>query len=181
MPISTLPRDDILPQDLARLAVERFINEGAIIQPPEHPDGIMALAAGAFVTLRVVGGDLRGCIGTTEPVHANVSAEIIQNAIAAATRDPRFLPVTRAELASLTYGVDVLSPAEPSRFEDLDPDRFGVIIESIDAQRRALLLPRIEGIESVEHQWAAVHNKAGIALGEPVRIQRFTVTRFGKD
>ncbi|HVG20518.1 MAG TPA: AmmeMemoRadiSam system protein A [Blastocatellia bacterium] len=174
--------NDIAPPELARLAIEKFIREGERINPPPEPTGVLAERAGAFVTLRTGGGKLRGCIGTIEPMCATVAEEIIRNAISAATHDPRFAPVTENELSDLTYGVDVLSRPEPARGpEDLDPSRYGVIIETTDGSRRGLLLPRIEGIDSAEQQWLAVHMKAGIRPGTPVRVERFTVTRFGKD
>lgn len=176
------PANDILPQELARLTVEAFIREGRVIEPPANPQGVLAKRAGAFVTLRSSDGQLRGCIGTIEAAHSNVAEEIVQNAISAATRDPRFLPVSTSELPDLKYGVDVLSIPEPARGpEDLDPAVYGVIVETLDGLRRGLLLPRIDGIESVEEQWLAVHSKAGIKPGTPVRVERFTVTRFGKD
>jgi AmmeMemoRadiSam system protein A len=176
------PANDILPQALARLTVEAFIREGRVIEPPANPQDVLAKRAGAFVTLRSSDGQLRGCIGTIEAAHSNVAEEIVQNAISAATRDPRFLPVSTSELPDLKYGVDVLSIPEPARGpEDLDPAVYGVIVETLDGLRRGLLLPRIDGIESVEAQWLAVHSKAGIKPGTPVRVERFTVTRFGKD
>ena len=180
-PTHQLP-DDIAPVELARLSVEQFIERGVIIEPPRRPAGILALRAGAFVTLRTSDGQLRGCIGTTEPAQPTLAEEIIHNAIRAATHDPRFAAVNREELSDLVYGVDVLSAAEAAEGpEDLDPARFGVIVETLDGRRRALLLPHIEGIETVEQQWRAVHQKAGITIGEDVRVERFTVTRFGKD
>jgi AmmeMemoRadiSam system protein A len=152
------------------------------MEPPPQVEGVMAERAGVFVTLRTLDGALRGCIGTIEPMMGNVAAEIIQNAISAATRDPRFPPVRPGELARLTYGVDVLSPPEAvGGVEDLDPAQYGVIIETLDGRRRGLLLPRISGINSAEEQWRAVHTKAGIRPGQPVRVERFTVTRYGKD
>ena len=178
----SVPPNNISPHELARLTVENFILHDAIIQPPSDPEGILDARAGVFVTLRTQDDQLRGCIGTIEPTRDNVAEEIIQNAISSATRDPRFLPVTADELAGLKYGVDVLSVPEAARGrEDLDPLVFGAIIETFDGLRRALLLPRIEGIETVEEQWLALHHKAGIKLGTPVRVERFTVTRFGKD
>src|SRR5215471_16571535 len=138
--------DDILPQDLARLAVERYIAEGITIARPPVPRGVLAEAAGAFVTIRTNEGRLRGCIGTTQPTCASVAEEVIQNAISAATRDPRFLPVDKPELPFLIYGVDVLSPPMAARgLEDLDPGLFGVIVETTDGRRRGLLLPQIAG------------------------------------
>jgi AmmeMemoRadiSam system protein A len=179
--MASLP-DDIAPQELARLTVESFIGEGQAIAPPASPQGVLAERAGAFVTLRTTGNRLRGCMGTLAPTCKTVAEEVIQNAISAATRDPRFRPVTADELPHLTYSVDVLSAPEPARGpEDLDPSRYGVIIETIDGNYRSLLLPKIERVDTAEEQWRAVHAKAGIRVGTPVRVQRFTATRFGKD
>ncbi len=176
------PPDDIPLPELARLSVESFIGEGVKLNPPVNPQGLLAARAASFVTLRTAAGQLRGCIGTIEPAQQNLAEEVIENSISAATRDPRFPPVSPAELSRLTYGVDVLSPPEPARGpEDLDPSRYGVIIESMDGARRGLLLPAIPGITTVDEQWRAVHVKAGIKMGAPVRVERFTVTRFGKD
>lgn len=176
------PANQILPQELARLSVESFIRQGIVIEPPADPQGILATRAGAFVTLRKPDGQLRGCIGTIEAEHSNVAREIVQNAISAATRDPRFPPVTTSELPVLKYGVDVLSTPEPVRGpDDLDPAVYGVIVETLDGVRRGLLLPRISGLESAKEQWLAVHSKAGIRPGTPVRVERFTVVRFGDD
>jgi AmmeMemoRadiSam system protein A len=172
---------DILPQDLARLAVERYVTRAGTVAPPDHPADVLAQHSGVFVTLREICGALRGCIGTIEPAFPNVAGEIIQNAINAATKDPRFPEVSERELPNLVYGVDVLSaPERVAGLADLDPLRFGVIIEAQDG-RRGLLLPRIDGIETVEQQWRAVHNKARVEPGAAVRIMRFTVRRFGKD
>lgn len=134
------------------------------------------------MTIRTTAGDLRGCIGTILPTEETIAQEIIVNAISAATRDRRFPPVSKPELSCLTYGVDILMPPETvSGPEQLDPALYGVIVETLDGGRRGLLLPRIAGIETVEQQWRAIHQKAGIPLGTPVLVQRFTVDRFGKD
>jgi AmmeMemoRadiSam system protein A len=176
------PAGDISPPELARLAVEKFVTEEAHMPAPEEPQGVLAERAGVFVTIRARDGKLRGCIGTIGPTQENVAQEIIQNAISAATRDPRFPPVSPEELADLTYGVDVLSePEEVGGMGDLDPSRYGVIVETLDGRHRGLLLPRIEGIDTAEQQWQLVHAKAGIKPGTPVRIKRFTVRRFGKE
>ena len=174
--------DDISPEALARLSVEKFIGEGQTLSAPLRPGELLSQRAGTFVTLRTSEGDLRGCIGTTEPSYQTLAEEIIHNAIRSATRDPRFPRVTVEELPNLLYGVDVLSPPEPACGpDDLEPGRFGVIIETLDARRRALLLPGIPGIDTSDQQWKAVHQKAGIRPGEAVRVERFTVQRFGKD
>jgi AmmeMemoRadiSam system protein A len=175
------PPDDILPQELARLAVETYIRRATVIEPPLDPSNGLEIRAGTFVTLRDSDRRLRGCIGTIVPMHASVAEEIVKNAILAATSDPRFPPVFAKELRDLRYGVDILSSPEPARGpEDLDPSIYGVIIETLDGKRRGVLLPGIEGLESVEAQWKAVHLKSGITLGTPVRVKRFSVIRFGE-
>ncbi len=178
----TTDQGEITPQELARLTVEKYIGEGEKPKPPAQPGELLSGQAGVFVTIRTTDGDLRGCVGTILPVEETIAREIIENAISAATRDPRFPPVSRPELSRLTYGVDILLPPEPvTGPEQLDPALYGVIVETLDRSRRGLLLPRIDGIETVEQQWRAVHQKAGIPLGAPVRAQRFTVNRYGKD
>jgi len=131
--------------------------------------------AGVFVSIKKR-GELRGCIGTFEPTKANVAEEIIANAISSATRDPRFPPVHAGELDQLTYSVDVLTRPEP--VEDaggLDPKRYGVIVES--GGRRGLLLPDLEGVDTVERQIDICRQKAGILPHEPVKLYRFEVRR----
>jgi AmmeMemoRadiSam system protein A len=170
------------PQEVARIAVETFVREQRLFDPAPSLEGILADRAGVFVTLRTAGGLLRGCVGTIVPVHLTVAGEIVQNAIKAAVDDPRFAPVALDELPDLRYGVDVLSAPETiSGVADLDPDQYGIIIETLDGHRRAVLLPRIDGIQTAEEQWFAVHMKAGIQPGSEVAAKRFTVRRFGKD
>ena len=89
--------------------------------------------AGAFVSLHRL-GELRGCVGTFVPQRENVAEEIVENAIASATRDPRFVPVAPQELADLEVSVDILSTPEPvDSVDKLDPNQFGVIVT--DKQR----------------------------------------------
>src|SRR5207302_8814623 len=117
--------------------------------------------AAVFVSLHLKDGSLRGCIGTVQPVEENRAREIIRNAISAATRDPRFLPVRPDELALLDYSVDVLSAPEPiASIHQLDPKRFGVIVEK--GWRRGLLLPDIEGVKTPELQVTIALDKGGI-------------------
>lgn len=162
---------------LARMAVEAYVRDGRVIEPPQGlPDELLVNRAGAFVCLKI-GGELRGCMGTIEPTQPNVAMEIIHNAISAAARDPRFMPVQDWELDRIKYTVDVLSPAEPVRsLDQLDPRRYGVIVEN--GLRRGLLLPDLEGVDTVEEQLAIARRKAGIADGEPVSLYRFEVVRY---
>jgi AmmeMemoRadiSam system protein A len=160
---------------LAKDTVESYVREGKTPRPRElTPE--MKERAGVFVSLHKH-GQLRGCIGTFEPTNDNVAQEIIANAISSATRDPRFPPVTPSELDDLEYSVDVLTKPEPvTDMSQLDPKEYGVIVES--GWRRGLLLPDLEGVDSVEEQIAICRLKAGIAPSEPVNLYRFQVRRF---
>jgi len=167
--------------ELARSTIETYVRTGRRILPPKELSDEMAQRAGAFVSLHR-DGELRGCIGTIQPVEPNVAEEIIQNAISAASRDPRFPPITSGELEGLDVKVDVLGDPEPIQGPDeLDPKRYGLIVESVaHPWKRGLLLPDLEGIETVEQQlyWTRVH-KAGIRdPSEPVRMFRFEVRRY---
>jgi AmmeMemoRadiSam system protein A len=166
---------------LARKTIESYIQDGERIQPPEQLGAEMQYKAGTFVTIRRH-GQLRGCIGTIEPTCDNVAAEVIQNAISAASRDPRFPPIQRDELADLEVKVDVLGEPEPvDSLDKLDPKRYGLIIQSTrDPWKRGLLLPDLKGIETVEDQvYHTRYFKAQITdPGEPVQMYRFEVKRY---
>jgi AmmeMemoRadiSam system protein A len=167
--------------ELARAAIEAYVRERKRIQPPRESLPEMQAQAGAFVSLHK-GSDLRGCIGTIQPVHANLAEEIIENAISAATRDPRFPPVEPSELASLEISVDVLTPPEPiDSIRDQDPKRHGLIVQSLrNSWKRGLLLPDLETIDTAEKQLYYTRVlKAGIAdPDEPVQLFRFEVKRY---
>lgn len=161
---------------LARQTIETYVREGRQIALPADLTPEMRRRAGAFVSLHAH-GDLRGCIGTIQPSQPNLAAEIIHNAIMAATEDPRFPPMTEAELDSLEISVDVLSPPEPiASMEELDPKKYGVIVES--GFRRGLLLPDLEGVDTAGCQVDIARRKAGIGLHEPLKLYRFIVERY---
>jgi AmmeMemoRadiSam system protein A len=161
---------------LAREAVEGYVRYRQVVEPFDLTPEMHKRAA-AFVSIKKL-GDLRGCIGTVEPAYVDLAHEIIQNAIAAATRDPRFEPVAESELRHLTYSVDVLSPPEHiDGPEALDPRRYGVIVQS--GRRRGLLLPDLPGVDSVDEQVAIARAKGGILPGEPADLYRFQVERYG--
>jgi hypothetical protein len=164
---------------LAAEAVEGFVRDRRIIAPPddflEHVPQA-ARRAGAFVCLKAR-GQLRGCIGTTEPTRETLAVEIIENAVAAAARDPRFAPVSPDELCELAITVDVLSEPEPvADGAQLDHRRYGVIVRA--GARHGVLLPDIEQIDSVEDQLATARQKAGIGHDEQVALFRFEVMRY---
>lgn len=122
-------------------------------------------------------GSLRGCIGTIEPTSPSLGEEIIRNAMASATQDPRFEPVSLTELQDLVFSVDVLGrPERVSGPESLDPKRFGVIVEK--GNRRGVLLPDLEGVDTVDEQLFIASRKAGLPGPEGAGLWRFTVERF---
>ncbi|MCL2164238.1 MAG: AmmeMemoRadiSam system protein A [Oscillospiraceae bacterium] len=161
---------------LARETIEAFVNEGRIIEKPGWLQGEMQTQkAGVFVSLKKH-RDLRGCIGTISPTCDSIAEEIIQNAISACSRDPRFPPVTPTELGNLSISVDVLSDSEPvMSLEELDVKRFGVIVSK--GFRRGLLLPNLEGVNTVEEQISIAMQKAGILDGEGCKLEKFEVVR----
>jgi len=160
---------------LARQTVENYVVTGAVPRITDIPPEMQG-RAGVFVSLHK-GGELRGCIGTIEPQAENIAMEIIQNAISSATRDPRFYPVTPAELEQLDYSVDVLTTPEPVASEaQLDAKKYGVIVQA--GRRRGLLLPDLEGVDTVAEQIRICRLKGGIAPDEPVKLYRFEVKRY---
>ncbi len=161
---------------LARKTIETYIKEGRVIKVPDGlPSEMYEKSAGAFVSLHIRGG-LRGCIGTIAATCDCVAEEIIQNAISASTKDPRFEPVEESELDRLEYSVDVLGDAEDIDSKDkLDVKRYGVIVTN--GFKRGLLLPDLDGVDSVDDQIAIAKRKAGIGAYEKVDLQRFEVVR----
>jgi AmmeMemoRadiSam system protein A len=165
--------------ELAREAIEAYVRTSQTLAPPEELTPEMEGQAGTFVSLHDQHGQLRGCIGTFLPTRTSIALEVIHNAISAATRDPRFPPVMPSELDGLDIKVDVLSAPEPvSGLQDLDVKRYGVIVEAAQGwHRRGLLLPDLEGVDTVEEQIRICRLKAGIGPDEPIQLQRFEVTR----
>ena len=180
-------REDCLPRDeeriitLARNAVEAYVLTGRVVEPPPPSEtSPLGRPSACFVCIKTVGRELRGCIGTVEPEHATLAEEVIANAVKAATRDPRFPPVSGDELPSLFYSVDVLGGLEPAQFEDLNPADFGLVVTDRSGSRRGLLLPDIESIETAGQQVGVAARKAGIKPGEPLRLYRFRTHRFSE-
>jgi AmmeMemoRadiSam system protein A len=156
--------------------IERFVKTGKIMAPPKGtPAEMLEKRAGVFVSVKKDGA-LRGCIGTIAPVRKNIVLEIIENGVSAVSRDPRFPPVEEEELEALTYSVDILSP--PESIDDpggLDVVKYGVIVSC--GNRRGLLLPNLDGVDSVEEQIAIALRKGGIQPHEPYTLERFEVER----
>jgi MEMO1 family protein len=161
--------------ELARRTIETYIKEGIQIKPPADLPPDSKEKAGVFVSLHI-GKDLRGCIGTFLPTKPNIAEEIIANAIAASTEDPRFSPVMEPEIPQLEISVDVLSKPEPANIHELDAKKYGIIVSC--KGRRGLLLPDLEGVDTPQEQIAICRRKAWIGEDEPVTLEKFLVRRF---
>lgn len=162
---------------LARRSLETYVKTSQRLTslPEDLPTEMTTQQAGAFVSLHK-NGQLRGCIGTIAPTCENLAWEIVQNAISACSRDPRFSPVRPNELDELEYSVDVLGTPEPvDSPAALDPKTYGVIVSC--GGRRGLLLPDLDGVDSVEAQLSIALQKGGIRENEPYKIERFKVVR----
>jgi AmmeMemoRadiSam system protein A len=157
---------------LARRTIEEYVKYGYIINPDKKSE----MKKGVFVSIKKH-GSLRGCIGTISPTASCVEKEIINNAISAATRDPRFNPIEEWELDDLEISVDLLHEPEPiESIDELNVIEYGVIVRS--GYKSGLLLPNLEGIDTVEEQVEIALRKAGIHDNEKYEMERFKVERF---
>lgn len=161
---------------LAKQTVEEYVKNGKIISVPQNfPEELCARRAGVFVTIhksknlrglprgeQIYERVLRGCIGTYRPAQNNIAEEIIHNAIAACSNDPRFFPIAAEELSSLEYEVSVLREPEPIKnIKKHNPKKHGIIVCCADG-RRGLLLPDLEGVDSTDKQIFIACQKGGI-------------------
>lgn len=171
--IDILNKEESYYVKLAREGLEYYVKNGEYLEAPEETLGIKK---GVFVTLKKQ-GILRGCIGTIQATMESVELEIIRNAVSAGIEDPRFKTVRECELDELVYSVDILSEAEPiSSMDELDINKYGVIVSS--GYKKGLLLPNLEGIESVEEQVSIALRKANIKEYEKYQLERFEVKRY---
>ena len=161
---------------LARESVGHFLNHHTKLPCPDPLSQDLQTRTGAFVSIKKK-RQLRGCIGTLEPSEANLAVEIIENALKAALHDPRFSPVSLEELEDLSYSVDVLRPLEKiSSTSELDPKVYGLVVRSNGKQ--GVLLPDLEGVDSIEDQIRICRDKGKITDDEPIEMHRFRVDRF---
>lgn len=167
--------EDIYVQ-LARIALETFVKTRERLPVPfDLPEELLDAKAGCFVTIKKE-GRLRGCIGTIVPHTSCLAEEIIHNAISSGTKDPRFDSISTQELASLEYSVDVLKPPEKiSDKADLDPKRYGVIVRN--GMRQGLLLPNLDGVDTVDKQIEIALQKAYLSPNDTYEMERFEVVR----
>lgn len=163
---------------LAKEAIETYIKSGEIISVPKNfPEEFLKKRSGVFVTIKK-NNELRGCIGTYLPQRSNIAEEVIFNAVASATQDWRFFPVEEDELPYLSYIVYILS--EPQLVKDLnelDPKKYGIIVKSNG--KVGLLLPDLEGIDTIDEQISIACKKAGIdPTKEKISIYKFSVEKY---
>ena len=180
---------------LAKQSVENFVEEGKVIElPKDLSEEFLKRKAGTFVTIEK-NGDLRGCIGTYLPTRENIAEEIIHNAVAAATEDYRFGPIQEKEFSFLSYTVYILSEPElVNDLKELEPKKYGIIIKTMPITRpngadvvfnghfvakTGLLLPDLEGVDTIEKQISIACQKGGIdPEKEKILIYRFTVEKY---
>ena len=170
-------KDSSIYVQLARNTIIEYIKNHSILEVPDNlPEDMLNKQSGVFVSIHKF-GSLRGCIGTFLPTTDNVACEIIRNAISAATNDYRFPPIVVDELEWLEINVDVLSEPKPVYNMDiLDPKKYGVIVRN--EEKSGLLLPDLDGVDTVEEQLRIAKRKAGILDSDEYEIEYFEVTRY---
>ncbi|MGV8980859.1 AmmeMemoRadiSam system protein A [Clostridium sp.] len=160
---------------LARESLTHYLLEGSYMDRPSYvTEEMINNKRGVFVSLKKF-GQLRGCIGTIFPTTDSIASEVMRNAIEAGEEDPRFSPVSQGELEDLAFSVDVLTEPIPALKEELNPKKYGVIVTS--GRNRGLLLPDLEGVNTIEEQISIVLNKAGITPNQDYSIEKFEVIR----
>lgn len=161
---------------LARESLEYYVKHRKNLPLPKNlPNKLTDNRAGVFVSLHL-DNRLRGCIGTVAPTKKTVAEEIIENAISAGMRDYRFNPVEEHELDFIEYSVDILLPPQQiDSKEQLDITKYGVIVTA--GHKRGLLLPNIDGVDTVDEQVNIAKQKAGIKDYENYILHRFEVIR----
>jgi AmmeMemoRadiSam system protein A/AmmeMemoRadiSam system protein B len=161
---------------LARENLNHYFSHGENIKNISHlQQELLNEKHGVFVSLKKFGA-LRGCIGTILPTTNSLGEEIIRNSIEAAFHDSRFSEVREDELEDIDISVDVLMDPKPCKKEELDPKKYGVIVSK--GNRRGLLLPDLEGVDTIEQQLMIACDKANIDMEEKYNIEKFEVVRY---
>ena len=143
--------------------------------PPNLPEEMLTNKAGVFVSLYKF-DTLRGCIGTILPTTNTIAEEIINNSLSAALNDYRFPPLTKEELKWLNISVYILKEPEPiSSLDMLDVHKYGIIVTH--GLKRGVLLPDLDGVDTIKKQIAIAKEKASIKPNEDCKIERFEVIK----
>ena len=131
---------------VARQSIENFMKSGDRIQFPTEIAELLEKRA-VFVTLRKKStGDLRGCIGHSKPRYPLIEA-VAKTAISSAVDDSRFTPLKIYELQDLLIEINVLSPMYPSKPDNVEIGKHGLMI--IIGSKGALFLPEV----AVSNDW----------------------------
>jgi len=166
---------------LVKKIVEAYIKEEKIIKAEDNLiKEFSEKKAGVFITIEK-NKNLRGCIGTYLPTKNNIIEEIIQNTISAATEDYRFGPIQEDELPFLSYTVSILEKPELIKNrKELNPKEYGIIIKTLNyPPKSALLLPDLEGIDTIEKQISITCQKGNIdQLKEEIIIYKFRIKKY---
>jgi uncharacterized protein (TIGR00296 family) len=148
-PIELTLEEGVFLVRIARKAVETYVTEGTIIEPPSETPGKFKRLGMAFVTIERYSRsrELRGCIGFLQPVSPLINT-VINAAIAAATEDPRFPPLTKEELGDIVIEVSVLSVPKPVKnINEIIIGRHGLFIYR--GWHSGTLLPQVP----IEYCW----------------------------
>jgi AmmeMemoRadiSam system protein A len=168
-----------MPHSTVNLAIEAvryFLANGKPLPRPENLGNEFNEKFAVFVSIKE-NRNLRGCIGSITPKTSNLGNEIILNAVKAATKDPRFPPISKLELSNLTFSIDVLTPLEAIEgLSEHNPKKYGLVVKN--GSKSGLLLPDLEGVKTAEKQMEICKKKAGISASENVELFRFEVKRY---
>ncbi len=128
---------------------------------------------GVFVTL-FLNEALRGCVGSLQPQTNTLAQEVVRNAVLAGFNDPRYDPVSKKDIEKLDIHIEAITPSEPVEdLSTLDPEVDGLIVRS--GKKQGVLLPAIEGVDTVEQQIKICRSKGKIKSSESVTYFRFRV------
>lgn len=165
---------------IARTSIQSAV-EGLALPILKNETGALCEPRGVFVTLHL-NEELRGCIGYVEPLFplAQATQDV---AVKAAMEDPRFMPLSAAEMRSVAIEISVLSPLEAlNDVADIEIGKHGLVMSS--GYRRGLLLPQV----ATEYHWdreqflSHTAMKAGLPpdvwKGKETQLYTFTVEKF---
>jgi AmmeMemoRadiSam system protein A len=162
---------------LAKDSINAFITTKKVMEPSNDlPKTFFVQKAGVFVSIYNK-KELRGCVGTYLPTKDNLAKEIISSSISAC-KDSRFYPIETKELPFLSFEVYILEePRIIKDLKDLDPKKYGILI--LTSNKSGLLLPNIEGVDTVEQQIEIACDKAGINIkNEEISIFKFLAKKY---
>ncbi|MFQ6041864.1 MAG: AmmeMemoRadiSam system protein B [Candidatus Poribacteria bacterium] len=166
---------------IARSSIEEYLNSGNVSQvKPKNSE--LLKNCGAFVTLKEA-GNLRGCIGYTQPIMP-LCETVTRAAIAAATQDPRFKPISKGELKKIEIEISVLSPLRQIKnVNEIEVGKHGIIIRK--GWHSGLLLPQVATEEGWDRMTFLQYTcrKAGLptdAWKENADIYVFTADVFSE-